>query len=180
MKPLITTLMLILFANYSQAQSSSYDKLWKEVENFENKGLPKSALDIVVQISAKAKKENNDKQHIKSLIYKSKYALTLEEDAQLSIINEFKSEIAKSESPTKNLLESMLANLYWQYFQEHRWQFHNRTTTAETVSDDFRTWDLQTLFDTIHLHYQNSLQNASILQQTPLNDYDELLVTQEN
>ena len=60
MKPLITTLMLILSANYSQAQSSSYDKLWKEVENFENKGLPKSALDIVVQISAKAKKENND------------------------------------------------------------------------------------------------------------------------
>ncbi len=172
--------MLILFANYSQAQSSSYDKLWKEVENFENKGLPKSALDIVVQISAKAKKDNNDKQHIKTLIYKSKYALTLEEDAQLSIINEFKSEIAKSESPTKNLLESMLANLYWQYFQQHRWQFYNRTTTTETVSDDFRTWDLQTLFDTIHLHYQKSLQNASILQQTPLNDYDELLITQEN
>lgn len=172
--------MLILFANYSQAQSSSYDKLWKEVENFENKGLPKSALEVVVQISAKAKKDNNAKQHVKTLIYKSKYALTLEEDAQLSIINEFKSEIDKSETPTKNVLESMLANLYWQYFQQHRWQFYNRTKTAETVSDDFRTWDLQTLFDTIHLHFQKSLQDASILQQTPLNDYDELLITQEN
>lgn len=180
MKPLITTLMLILFANYSHSQSNSYEKLWKDVENFENKGLPKSAMDIVVQISAKAKKENNAKQNIKTLIYKSKYALTLEEDAQLSIINDFKAEIAKSYSPTKNLLESMLANLYWQYFQQHRWQFYNRTKTAETVSDDFRTWDLQTLFDTIHLHYQNSLQDASTLHQTPLKDYDELLITQEN
>src|SRR5690606_21069028 len=133
MKPLNTTVMLILFANYSHAQYSSYEKLWKEVENFENKGLPKSALDVVLQISAKAKKDNNDKQYIKTLIYKSKYALTLEEDAQLSIINEFKSEIAKSESPTKNLLESMLANLYWQYFQQHRWQFYNRTTDRKST-----------------------------------------------
>lgn len=180
MKPFISILMIILFANYSQAQSGSYEKLWKDVENFEKKGLPKSALEIVNQIFDKAKKDANSKQQIKTLIYKSKYALTLEEDAQLSIINEFKSEIAKSESPTKNLLESMLANLYWQYFQENRYRFYSRTNTAETVSDDFRTWDLQTLFNTIHLHYQNSLKNDQILQQTPLKDYDELLVTQEN
>ena len=37
--------------------------------------------------------------------------------------------------------------------------------------DDFRTWDLQTLFDEIHLHYQHSLKNGFLLQQEDLDRY---------
>ncbi|MCB0445485.1 MAG: alpha-2-macroglobulin, partial [Gelidibacter sp.] len=177
MKHFILVSMLILFANHTQAQSDNYDTLWKDVEQLETDGLPKSALKVVEKIDALAQKEQNTTQHIKSLLYKSKYALILEDDAQLSIINNFKDEISKSETPVKNLLESMLATLYWQYFQQNRYKFYNRTNTESKVDfDDFRTWDLQTLFDEIHLHFQNSLQNGLILQQTRLVGYDALLL----
>lgn len=177
MKQLIALLMIILFANHTHAQSNNYDDLWKKVSQFETDGLPKSALEVVEQIRTLAKKDNNAPQNIKTLIYKSKYALTLEEDAQLDIINEFKTEINTSETPVKNVLENMLATMYWQYFQQNRYLFYNRTHTETKVdSTDFRTWDLQTLFNDIHLHYQNSLKNGLILQQTPLVNYDDILL----
>ncbi|QRM90941.1 alpha-2-macroglobulin [Lacinutrix sp. WUR7] len=181
MKNTIAIFMIILFANFSQAQTNNYESLWKEIAQLEKEGLTKSALQIVETISSKAKAAKNSPQIVKALLYKSKYALTLEEDAQLKIINDFKTEIKESVSPTKNLLENMLANLYWQYFEQNRYQFYNRTKTEEKVdATDFRTWDLQALFAEINTHYQASLENGLLLQQTNLDNYEALLQEQEN
>ena len=175
---------MLLFANFSYSQNN-YPDLWKSVEKFEVEGLPKSALEVVKTIGEKAEIDNDNVQRIKVLLFKSKFALILEEDAQLSIVNNFKSQIASSEFPTKNILENLLANLYWQYFQQNRWQFYNRTNTETKVAstgsatkEDFRTWDLQTLFDEISLHYQNSLEQQLLLQLEDLKTYDELLINQ--
>ncbi|WP_452222902.1 alpha-2-macroglobulin family protein [Lacinutrix chionoecetis] len=181
MNKLVTLLMIILFANTSLSQNNNYSKLWSEVENLEVKGLPKSALEIVETIEKQAKAENNSPQLIKVMLFKSKFMLTLEEDAQLSIINAFKAEIKKSEVPTKNVLENILATLYWQYFQQNRWKFYNRTQTNEKVdAEDFRTWDLETLFEEVHLHYKNSLNNGLILQQSNLDDFDVIINKQKD
>ncbi|MBP9600701.1 MAG: carboxypeptidase-like regulatory domain-containing protein, partial [Lutibacter sp.] len=174
MKKVALVFLALLFSTLSNAQN--FEKLWDEVERFEIKNLPKSALQIVETIYTKAKKENNSNEIIKSLIYKSKFALTLEENAQLSIINNFKKEISENSFPTKNILESVLADLYLQYFQQNRWKFYNRTNTAEKVDvADFRTWDLQTLFEEIQLHYNNSLNNSLEAQLTNLTNFDSLL-----
>ena len=177
----ITALMVIFFANFSQAQSKDYATLWKKVETYENDGFPKSALEIVKEISVLAIKDNNTPQQIKTLLYQSKYAMTLEEDAQLKIMADFKNAIATTKAPAKNVLENILATMYWQYFQQNRYQFYNRTNTASKVDEtDFQTWDLQRLFDEIHLHYQNSLENETILKQTQLEDYNAILMEQAN
>ncbi|TBN12497.1 alpha-2-macroglobulin [Hyunsoonleella pacifica] len=173
--------MILLFSNIFHAQNNNYEDLWKTVEKLEKEGLSKSALKKVEAIALKAIKDENHPQVIKTMLYKSKYALVLEEDAQLNIINNFKAEIAKSEFPTKNILESILANLYWQYFQQNRWKFYNRTQTSTKVnSEDFRTWDLQTLFNEVHLHFQNSLKSGLLLQMEPIEKYSVLLNEQKN
>ena len=118
----------------SNAQNNDYNAQWKKVQQFELDGLQKSALEIVNAIAVKAKKDGNNNQIIKSLIYKSKFVLLLEEDAQLNIISNFKTEIAVSKFPVTNILEGVLANLYWQYFQQNRYKFYNRTQTAEKVT----------------------------------------------
>ncbi|WP_347922633.1 carboxypeptidase-like regulatory domain-containing protein [Pontimicrobium sp. SW4] len=180
MNKTITVIMILLFANLGYSQNN-YTDLWKSVEKFEVEGLPKSALEVVETISKKAENDDNNIQRIKALLFKSKFALVLEEDAQLKIIADFKTQISKSEFPTKNILENLLANLHWQYFQQNRWQFYNRTKTSEKVDkDDFRTWDLQTLFDEISVHYQNSLEQQLLLQLEGLKNYDELLILQED
>ncbi|MCF7569033.1 carboxypeptidase-like regulatory domain-containing protein [Sabulilitoribacter arenilitoris] len=181
MKHTFFILMIILFSNLTIAQNPDYKTLWEKVEKLEVEGLPKSALKIVEDISAKAKKDNNRPQFIKTMLFKSKFALVLEEDAQLNIINNFKSEIEKSSFPTKNILENILANLYWQYFNQNRWQFYNRTKTESKVDTvDFRTWDLQTLFNEIHVHYQKSLKNGLMLQLESLTNYNALLNEQKD
>ena len=176
MKYYATILMLILFAHFSEAQNSDYNKLWKQVEAFEREELPKSALQIVEQIEALAIKDQNQTQQIKTLLFKSKFALILEEDAQLKIVNSFKTAISNKPAPIKNVLENMLATIYWQYFQQNRYKFYNRTKVADkTVATDFRTWDLQTLFNEIQWHYQQSLKNKELLQQEDLTAYSSIL-----
>lgn len=175
MKHTLSILMVILLASFSQAQND-YESLWETVEGHENEGLPKSALKVVETISLKAQQESNKTQQIKVLLYKSKYALILEEDAQLSIINDFKSEIKNNEAPVSNLLENMLASMYWQYFKQNRYKFYNRTNTKTKVDkEDFRTWDLKTLFNEIHVLFQKSLENKQLLQEERLVNYDLLL-----
>lgn len=179
MKQISTLIMILLFATtYAQ---DDYSKLWKQVETHEKDGLPKSAFDVVQQIETLAKKEQNSPQIIKTLIFKSKYALTLEEDAQLSIINDFKTEINNSQSPTKNVLQNLLADLYWQYFNQNRYKFYNRTKTESKVDQvDFRTWDLDTLFTEIQTLFNQSLENESVLKSTKIHQFDAIINKAEN
>lgn len=178
---IVITFIIALCATFSFAQNKNYQYSWDKVIAFEKQGLPKSALKIVELIAVKAKENNNHAQLIKTKLFKSKYALVLEEDAQLKIITNFKTEIAKSEFPSKNILESILANLYWQYFKQNRYKFYNRTKTSKKIDvADFRTWDLQTLFEEVHLHFQNSLKSGLLLQMEPLENYNALLNEQKN
>ena len=184
-KNTIALFMMIAFSSLISAQEN-YTNLWEKVQKLEVDNLPKSALKVVEEIYIQAKKENNSPQIIKTLFYKSKFSLILEEDAQLKVVNEFKKHIAESNFPAKNVLENILANLYWQYFNQHRYKFYNRTKidaasgSSTSSEQDFRTWDLQTLFKEIHTHYQNSLTNSLLLQQTKIYDFAPILDIQKS
>ncbi|MGR7813463.1 alpha-2-macroglobulin family protein [Lacinutrix undariae] len=181
MKQFATILIMILFSNSTNAQSNDYNTLWKKVEAYDTEQLPKSAIKVLKIIAKKAKNEQNTPQYIKTLFYKSKYSQILEEDALSLIVADFKSEIETSQTPVKNVLQNTLATMYWQYYQSNRYKFRNRSHTENNVdSTDFRTWDLQTLFSEIDLHYKNSLQNGLILQQEKLEDYKVILTSIEN
>lgn len=167
--------VILLFSLTIKAQSN-FDKLWTAVEKLEVDGLPKSALKIVEDIFTKADEENNSPQLIRALFYKNKFSLILTEDAQLKVINSFKSHISKSEFPTKNMLQNILANLYWQYFNQNRYKFYNRTKTDQKINlNDFRTWDLETLFKEIHQHFKTSLENADDLQEIKISTFADIL-----
>ncbi|MET7028426.1 alpha-2-macroglobulin family protein [Sediminicola luteus] len=184
MKHLAFLLPILLCIQLGHGQingNTSYDPLWKEVSQLEEKSLTKSALEVVKTISQKAKKEQNSPQTIKALLYSSKYLMVLEEESQLTIVNEFKSEIAQATTPTKNILESYLANLYWQYYQQNRFEFYNRTKTESKVDlIDFRTWDLSTLFEEISIHFERSLENTEELQKLDINLFKEILNQQKD
>src|SRR6185436_2952725 len=64
---------------------------------------------------------------------------------------------------------------YWQYFQQNRWRFMQRTTTAKTPGDDFTTWDLPRIFREIDAHFQQALSGADTLKRTPVSDFDAVL-----
>ena len=182
MKKISIVLSIVLFAQFANGQKDDrYATLWDKVTDLQDENLPKSALKLVETISKKAKEEKNNVQVIKALLYKSNFVMQVEEDAQLSIINDFKSEIAAADISTKSILHSYLANLYWQYYQQNRYRFYNRTTTAQKVDRvDFRTWDLDTLFKEIDHHFQASLANPTELHQLSIATFDAILYKEED
>jgi uncharacterized protein YfaS (alpha-2-macroglobulin family) len=173
-------LLLFLFvANQYIMAQTNYETLWKSVTKLENDGKTKDAKSAVEDIIEKARKDKNTSQTVKALLYKYRYNMTLEENSELNIVNDLKAEIAKSSGTDKAVLQSILAELYFQYFNENSWKFSNRTETDEKQSDDFRTWDLKTLFKEINNLYIASLEEKTLLQQTKLDSYTPILNQQK-
>lgn len=166
--------MLFLINQQTMAQTN-YDALWKSVTKLENDGKTKDALAYVESIIEKARKDKNTSQAVKATLYKYRYSMILEENSELKIVEGLKEEISKSSGTDKAVLQSILAELYFQYFNDNSWKFSNRTETEEKQSDDFRTWDLKTLFKEINSYYIASLENKELLQQTKLISYTVIL-----
>ncbi|MCB0507369.1 MAG: alpha-2-macroglobulin, partial [Bacteroidetes bacterium] len=176
----ITLLLLtiLLISQYTMAQTD-YESKWKGITKMEEEGKTKDAATAVETLLEKARKDNNNTQIVKALLHKYKYMMTLEEDAELKIVNGLKSEINTSTGAEKAILQSILAELYYQYYQENTWKFSDRTETDTKQSDDFRTWDLKTIFKEINAYYIASLEQKTLLQQTKLDAFTPILINQK-
>ncbi|MEZ4953457.1 MAG: MG2 domain-containing protein [Saprospiraceae bacterium] len=136
-----------------------YDKAWKEIEDLEKKGLPKSALEKVNELLENARSESEHAHFIKALIYKGKYESQLEEDGLANAIFKMQGEIEQAQFPVKPILQSMLAEMYANYLAQNRWQFQNRTQTVDFKNEDIRTWSMEQLLATSAKYYWASLED---------------------
>ncbi len=156
------------------AAQNEYAKDWKVVDSLKNKRLPKDALKIVDKIYQKAQAEKNPDQIVKAIIHKMIFAQH-EENAGSKNLQFLENELLKYDFPIKPVLQSLAGELYWQYYQNHRWMFSERTKVENTDKSDILTWTLQDFIDRINLHYQNSISNLEKLQKTDLAIYSEVL-----
>ena len=111
MKKSLLFLLFIFCCTSILFSQKKNDSLWKQIEEYELKELPKSALKIVDSIYTIAIREKNSNQIIKSLIYKSKFSLILHKNAQLTIVEDFKKQKENSTFRTKNILNNILGML---------------------------------------------------------------------
>ena len=143
--------------NKSRVFSGSYEKEWARVDSLFKKGLNTSALDVVMTIYEKAKKENNAPELVKAVIHRMEFQSYTEEDVMKKIIAELKKECSEASFPARPLLHSMLAETYWKFYQENRYRFLNRTETADFKNDDINTWDLRKILNETINEYKLSL-----------------------
>jgi hypothetical protein len=127
--------------------NSDYSTEWKEIQAFEEKALPKSAQEKVELLFKKAKKDNNPSQIIKTTIYRAKYSSELEEDGFVKALAKMRTEMDAETFPTKQIMQSMLAEMYAGYLENNVYQMRGRTTTVNFKTDDIRTWTIQQLND---------------------------------
>ena len=174
------TVAVFLFATitvgYSQTPVKTYDKEWKKVQAYAKKNLPKSAYTEVKKIYDLAKKEKQDAQIIKALIYMVGLQSSNREDNEMLSVREIESEIITSKQPATSVLKNILAELYWNYFQEHRWQLYNRTRTYNYQKYDITSWDPEDFHKKISELFFQSLQNEKILQQTKVETFEPIVV----
>jgi len=178
MKYLLSLLVLLslIFTSYGQKKENFYGPKWLEVYRLELKELPKSALEIVDSVYNHAKANHNADQRIKALIYQSKFASILEEDAELKVVNRFKEEVKQYSGTAKSVLHNYLAEIYFDYLQRNRWQLFRRTKNIEKVdSIDYRTWDLQTLLAEANSQYQLSVRSFNQKTNDELSAFNSLV-----
>ncbi|HWH64055.1 MAG TPA: MG2 domain-containing protein, partial [Ginsengibacter sp.] len=166
--------LLITVSVFSQQSTKTYDKEWKQVNEFVKKELPRSALEQVKKIYQLAKKDKQDAQVVKSLIYMT--GLQTEVNDETISIAVLEKETNTAPEPAMSILNSLLAELYWQYYQQHRWQFYNRTNTVSFRKEDIATWTADDLHKKIGELYLRSIKNSSVLQQTKLAAYDAIII----
>lgn len=174
-------LALSSITNTLMAQKNEdYSPYWKKVAAYEKQGLTKSALKEVINIYRMALKDNNNAQQIKSAIYQVRYRNMVEEDSQEKNIAFVDSLIATSKPPSKNILQSMQAEMYWRYLQNNRYKLYNRTKLLEENSKDIGTWSAARLHSTITGLYRSSLLDTKLLMSTSLGSFDPVIVQGQN
>jgi uncharacterized protein YfaS (alpha-2-macroglobulin family) len=153
-----------------------YETAWKKVEDYLSKGLPKSAMEEVDKIYTQAKKENEEAQQVKALVYKSQLIQQVEENDWFKNVQSLEKETAAAKEPARQILHSISADLYYNYFQNQRWKIYDRSNTINFVKDDPETWTKEDFHRIIISHYEASLANAGLLQQTKLDAYDAIII----
>jgi uncharacterized protein YfaS (alpha-2-macroglobulin family) len=175
MRKILSILLLLSLLLSAQNQKN----LWENVENFEKKGLIKSALTEVQTIYKKAKKRGDEATLIKALLYQEKYRFSLQEDEDLVIIQDIEKELKETKKESIRLiLTSILAELYSNYIEKNRYKIAQRSHLEDNSSLDIRTWDLQQLLQKSSQLYLNSLKKEA--KTIPITNYQAILLPAQN
>ncbi len=175
-KPALLSLLILLTVVLTAFYPSDngFNKLWKKAENYQKKGLPKSAIKVVDEIYTVAKKENNNPQIVKALLFKAGLISSFKEDYLVKSIKTFEQETECAETPEKQILYSLTAELYHQYYSNNRYKILQRKQLTEP-DNDIKTWDAVEFNKIIKKYYLRSLEPEEALKSISLKAYDAIL-----
>ncbi|UCD53260.1 MAG: hypothetical protein JSW27_11560 [Phycisphaerales bacterium] len=170
---LLCALLLLAVASISAA--GPRDDLWKQVDDAFAKGLPRTAIGILEEIIPLALEDQAYAEAVKAIAVKIDQEGHIQGDRAEEKIVRLEAEIADIPDPARSVAEAILAHWYWQYFQQNRWRFMNRTQTAEPSGEDITTWDLARILAEIDVHFTLALEADQELKAIPVSEYDDLL-----
>jgi hypothetical protein len=118
------------------------DDAWKRVNDALAQRLPQSAIAALEPILAETMKQKDYAEAIKALGLKIALEGQIQGNRPEEKIVRLRAALATVPREMKPVLEAILAHWTWQYFQQNRWRFLQRTQTASAPGTDLQTWDL--------------------------------------
>lgn len=164
----IAALILLLTPSFVNPEMpDSYDLMWEKLESYTQKGLPRSAMEQLEIIHSKAVSEKNQPQLLKAILFRFSLWQSFEEDHLIQSIDFAHQTLPLLESPAKEILHSIIAEIYWFFYQENRYLFLERSSSSMGAVKDMREWDVARLRDSIEMHYSLSLRSQTISDTIP-------------
>src|SRR5215470_8549710 len=105
------------------------DAQWKQVEKAIDKGLPQTAITNLEPIIAGAMKDKAYAEAVKAIGEKIALEGNIQGNKPEEKITRIEAEIAKAPKEMAPFLQTLLAHWYWDYYQQNRWRFLQRTAT---------------------------------------------------
>jgi hypothetical protein len=170
----IVALFLVVWSSNSVAQNR-FEAEWRQVDSLAGLGQPRSALDMTDRIYEMAKKRQDDPQIIKSILYRIRLNGDFQENYLERSVRDVLSEISVAPSPRKQILQSILAELFHKYMQANDYRFRGRSQVAGYNPDSIATWDINTLYRQVVRNYMLSLSAPELLKKTKISGYMSLL-----
>jgi hypothetical protein len=162
---------------HGQTGAGNYPSRWKKIDSLLSvKELTQSALKEVNALYLLAKKEKNDPQLIKSLVYRLRLEEITKTDAAKLNIYAWEKEASAMSQPASAVLTSILADEYWNYYNQNQWKISKRSSTEKVEKGDIDTWNADDFRSKISSLFLRSLQADKILKQTPLERFDPVIV----
>jgi uncharacterized protein YfaS (alpha-2-macroglobulin family) len=161
--------------------TNKYVKEWAEIRKLQEQGLPQSILPKVEVLYKSALKEKNYEQVIKAVIFQLNCIGILDDNdvAANKIFNTLKSDSETLPQPAKSIIYSIIGQMYEEYYNQNRWRINQRTYIPADP-DDVKTLDTRKLTEKAVMYYELSLREAEILQNTPMDQYREILESAYN
>ncbi len=168
--------LVVMLGVVFSLQAGPRDAQWKKVQDAIDKGLPQTAITNLEPIIQGAIRDKAYAEAVKAIGEKIALEGNIQGNKPEEKIIRLQAEIAKAPKEMVPLMDTLLAEWYWQYFQQGRWRFMQRTMTAAQPGKDFTTWDLPRLFEEIDKQFQKALSADKMLKATPITAWKDLLV----
>lgn len=155
--------------------AQSQEDRWKKVDKAISEGLPKTAISELQPIIESALAGKKYDEAIKAIGLRVSLEANIQGNQPAERIVRLEAEVEKAAEPMKPVMRAILANAYWQYFQQNQWRFQQRTQTSGPPGDDFTTWSLPQILAHVDAQFQAVLADAEVLQEIPVRDFEAVL-----
>lgn len=172
----------VIFSNNSNADktmptpplplSDDYADAWRRVDSLELQGLYRSALELCESILTTARRDKNEAQSVKALLYIGKYAGYLDEDNAFATIQRLRAGLPGASRTERALLYSALGEIYMTFVRENSWNLTNRSDAGHVEGDDPKTWSVNAWLRAAAESYEASLAGGDFLKDLPLVDFE--------
>ena len=155
-------LLLSVVLGLPALHAQSYEKLWKQVEQAQEKSLPQTVIKLADEIYRKGEQEQNAPQMLKAYMCREAYQQRLTPDSLYSNL-EYMERWAQSEKNPVNkaILHSLLAREYADFMENNRSALLSRTSLdVEQIPADIRDWSANQFVGKIDEHNRASLQDS--------------------
>ncbi|WP_167342599.1 MG2 domain-containing protein [Nonlabens sp. SY33080] len=170
--------VLILLGQIIVAQSP-FQNQWEEIEKLELSNKINEAHKILNGIYEKAQKDQLNDEMIKVTVFKSKYTLINQEDAQRKVLKMLDSLITIKQFPARNIYQSYKAQLLFNYYNTNRYLIDRRNKQNGAI-DDFKQWTKIQFVDEINALFTSSLEEPLELAKIKTVEYDALFFQRVN
>jgi len=158
--------------NDSAGNAEWFAQKWKQVDRFDEKGLPRSADSVVMIIHQRAVDKQDAQHALKSLLRHLGYQNDYTEWSELNDIKDVEAELQKSWQPYSQLLHLAMAQKLANYYQSHSYEMRNLPGDSLVVEK----MNPQQLIAKIQYHTHQSLENEKQLAAIKASDFSEIVV----
>ncbi len=171
----VITLIAVLSSNLQMLHAQTFDQLWKQVEQAQEKDLPQTAIKLADQIYRKGEREKNVPQMLKAYITRSSFQNNQTPDSFYVNLKDLEAWTLREKNVVNRaVLNSLIAGIYADYASDNSWELRQRTPlqlNEKELPDDIREWSGNLLAKQVIKYANESLKEFSDLQKVSTRAY---------